>query len=83
MISLLGPKGRKKESPFTKGLRGIPGGVQAVAKTTDSACILETQETEPGCWWEGAFSGHDPPAPPTPHLSPTAVAPWPEGSGLP
>lgn len=48
MISLMGPKGRRKESPFTKVLRGVPGGVQAVAETTDSACALDMQEA--GAW---------------------------------
>lgn len=37
IISLLGFKGRKKKSPFTTILRGITGGVQAVATATDSA----------------------------------------------
>ena len=45
MISLMGPEGRKKESPFAKVLRGVLGGVQAVVETTDSACTLKTQET--------------------------------------
>ena len=75
MISLMGPKGRKKESPFTKLLRGTPGGVQATANTTDSACILETRET--GAW---LLVGRDlqrprPACSPTPHLSPSAVVP--------
>lgn len=45
MINLMGPEGRKKESPFAKVLRGVLEGVQAVVKTTDSACTLKMQET--------------------------------------
>lgn len=64
MIRLIGPKGRKKESPFSSVLRGIPeAGVLPVARTSKSVCPLEMQKSGPRSLGQGDLSGHEPPFP--------------------